>query len=328
MEQLELFEKNYFHIGNKKIRLIEMFGGIGSQSMALRDLGCDFEHHRLYEYDKYPVMSYNAIHGTDFKPTDIRDVHGSDLGITDTDRYCYIVTYSFPCQDLSVAGAMRGMKKGSGTRSGLLWEVERILDEIKSDGSELPQVLLMENVPQVIGEKNIDDFNSWICFLRGLGYSCFYKILNGKDFGVPQNRERCFMLSILGNYDYDFPETIELKTTVRDFLEDEVDEKYYLNKETSDRLILNTKDLKLTDSTTAQLKKNAENGDLIKLNDGHLYNVGKEYCGTITSRYHKGIGGSGDNMVQHHVAKIKRATLKGAFLSSDKSSLHDIDANC
>ena len=127
---------------DRPIRLIELFAGIGSQAMALRDLGADFEHWRVVEFDPNAVTSYNAIHGTHFEPQDITKITGADLGITDTEKYCYIMTYSFPCQDLSSAGKQRGMKKGSGTRSGLLWEVERLLNEVGS----LPQVLLMENV--------------------------------------------------------------------------------------------------------------------------------------------------------------------------------------
>ena len=133
----------------KPIRLIELFAGIGSQAMALKRLGANFEHYRVVEFEKYAIKSYNAIHGTDFEPMDITKIIGSDLGITDTDKYCYIMTYSFPCQDLSVAGKQKGMTKGSGTRSGLLWEVERLLNEVEN----LPQVLLMENVPQVLRQR-------------------------------------------------------------------------------------------------------------------------------------------------------------------------------
>ena len=142
---------------DKPIRLIELFAGVGSQAMSLRDLGANFEHYRVVEFDKYAIASYNAIHGTDFHTMDITQIKGADLGIVDTDKYCYIMTYSFPCQDLSVAGKQKGMTKGSGTRSGLLWEVERLLNEVYN----LPQVLLMENVPQVHGKKNMDDFQIW-----------------------------------------------------------------------------------------------------------------------------------------------------------------------
>lgn len=556
-EQMSIFdflgdEKQPFKIKNK-IRLIELFGGIGSQAMALRDLGADFEHYRLVEWDKYPVASYNAIHGTNFKPMDICKTHGDDLGIVDTDKYTYIMTYSFPCalagtkikteygyknveditlndkvlthtntyqkvmktmrrkspswnrikilglpelkltdehpmyvlrdnekqwvkvkdlkltdmacfnvntksvptrcsneilwllgryvadghinqysfnsinfaigfdkedsflqnikgfsdkfrkfekrgcmdyriadkdlqelcqdfgigsdkkhipqwvldlpieqakvfldgyfsgdghyrvrsgseqmmfstvskelylglqdlilkvygivcscylridnrkesfkdtyncqfsynglthiqkrigdqvfvpireinhveeevyvfnfevdkdnsytcdnvvvhncQDLSVAGMQKGMSKGSGTRSGLLWEVERILTEIKASYKPLPQVLLMENVPQVHSKKNFADFEQWLKFLEDLGYSNFWQDLNAKDYGIAQNRNRCFCVSILGNYDYKFPEPIELTTVMNDYLEEEVGEEYYVGGERVQKLI-------------------------------------------------------------------------------------------
>lgn len=103
-----------------KIRLIELFAGIGSQALALKRLGLDFEAYRVIEFDKYAIASYNAIHDTDFKTSDICDIKGTDLGIVDRDKYCYLMTYSFPCQDLSVAGKMRGMSENSGTRSSLL----------------------------------------------------------------------------------------------------------------------------------------------------------------------------------------------------------------
>ena len=217
---------------DKPIRLIELFAGVGSQAMALRDLGADFEHYRVIEFDRFAVASYNAIHGTNFTPTDICEV-GGKLGIVDTDKYTYILTYSFPCQDLSLAGKGRGMSKGTGTRSGLLWEVERILNETE----ELPQVLLMENVPEVKSANNKDDFHAWQDFLTRKGYTNYVDVLNAKNFGVAQNRERCFMVSILGEYNYKFPQSIPLTKTVNDYLEDAVDEKYYINSEKAMSLI-------------------------------------------------------------------------------------------
>ncbi len=218
---------------DKPVRLIELFGGIGSQAMALERLGIDFEHYRLVDFDKYPVASYNAMHGTDFKPVDIKSINGSDLGIVDADKYTYLLTYSFPCQDLSVAGGHKGMTKGSGTRSGLLWEVERLLNETDN----LPQLLLMENVPQIHSPKHMPDFQRWIEFLESKGYSNFYQDLNAKDYGVAQNRNRCFMVSILGDYTFVFPQPVELDKTMKDYLDDKVDEKYYLNNEKADQLI-------------------------------------------------------------------------------------------
>ena len=234
IEQLDIFSatKQQYKI-TKPIRLIELFAGIGSQAMALKRLGADFEHYRVVEFDKYAIKSYNAIHGTDFEPMDITKIIGSDLGITDTDKYCYIMTYSFPCQDLSVAGKQKGMQKGSGTRSGLLWEVERLLNEVEN----LPQVLLMENVPQVHSKANMPDFQKWIDFLESKGYSNYWQDLNAKNYGVAQNRNRCFMISILGDYSFKFPKPIELKKIMKDYLEDEAEEKYYINNEKAQKLI-------------------------------------------------------------------------------------------
>jgi DNA (cytosine-5)-methyltransferase 1 len=167
---------------------------------------------------------YNNIINTNNK-VNIMSVKGKDLQITETDKYDYVLTYSFPCQDLSKAGLRKGMSD-TNTRSGLLWEVERILSECK----ELPQILLMENVPDVIGSKFIKDFQRWESRLRELGYSNHTEILNSKDFGIPQNRERAFMVSILGSSLYNFPQKQPLKLRLKDMLEKEVDEKYYISE--------------------------------------------------------------------------------------------------
>ena len=210
----------------KPLRLIECFAGIGSQAKALKNIGVEFQHWFVCEWDKYAIQSYNAVHGTNFDTSDITKLTAKDLNIVDTEHFNYLLTYSFPCQDLSNAGKGRGMEKGSGTRSGLLWEVERLLNEC----TELPQILLMENVPQVHGKKNINDFNKWIEFLESKGYTNYWQDLNAKDYGIPQSRNRCFMVSILGDCDYEFPKPIELKLTLKDVLEQEVDEKFYLSE--------------------------------------------------------------------------------------------------
>lgn len=223
----------------KPLRLIELFAGIGAQAKALENLGVNFEHYRICEFDKYAVASYNAVHGTEFTTSDITKIHADDLGIVETDKYEYIMTYSFPCTDLSKAGKQQGMSRDSGTRSGLLWEVERLLKEAE----ELPQILLMENVPDVLSENNRKDFFSWCELLESLGYTSKYAILNAKDFGVPQNRERCFMLSWLGeDYYYDFPHKQPLVVRLKDVLEPSVDEKYYLSEKTIKYFIQHTQE--------------------------------------------------------------------------------------
>ena len=216
----------------KTLRLIELFAGYGSQAMALRNIGVPFENYRVCEFDKYAIASYNAVHGTNFPVSDIREWKGSDLGIEDKEHYRYLMTYSFPCTDISVAGKQMGMKRGSGTRSSLLWEVERLLNETE----ELPDILLMENVPQVHSKKNMNDFENWLKFLEGKGYRNFYKDLNAKDYGVAQNRNRCFMVSLLEG-DYVFPDPVPLTKIIKDYLEPEVADKYYINNERTQKLI-------------------------------------------------------------------------------------------
>ena len=194
------------------------------------------------------------------------------------------------CTDLSVAGKMQGMSKfdwenGKSTRSGLLWEVERILKELKDD--ELPQILLMENVPQVHSEQNIADFENWLNFLRSRGYYSFYQDLNAKDYGIPQNRERCFCVSILSDefIEFNFPKPIKLETVMKDYLEEEVDEKYYINNEKSEKLIKQLVEsgvLSDSDKTDRQTEKHTI--DLCVKGSREI-----ECSSCITARYDAGI---------------------------------------
>ena len=176
--------------------------------------------------EKWLKNTYNAYKAT-HNISNLMLASGRDLNIVNVVNYIYILTYSFPCQDLSIAGKQAGMKKGSKTRSGLLWEVERLLKESEN----LPQVLIMENVTQVHNKKNLADFKKWVECLEDLGYSNYYADLNAKNYGVPQNRNRCFMVSVLGNYSYTFPLPIPLTKRLKDILETDVDEKYYVSNE-------------------------------------------------------------------------------------------------
>lgn len=174
--------------------------------------------------------AYNAIRSTR-NTIDISRTHGSDLGIEPRKKRKreYLMTYSFPCQDLSLAGERKGMEDGTGTRSSLLWQVERILNEL-SEADELPDILLMENVPQVHGMGNENAFRKWCNRLTDLGYSNFYDDVIATDYEIPQTRNRCMMISILGKWNYQFLPKKPLVKKLKDFLEAEVDTKYYLTQ--------------------------------------------------------------------------------------------------
>lgn len=163
----------------------------------------------------------------------VMNVKGHELGDLPKEQTS-ILTYSFPCQDLSLAGKGKGLDKSQadgGTRSGLLWEIERILVEREREHSTLPTILLMENVPELVSKNHIKNFKKWEERLRKFGYSNYVEILNAKNYGIPQNRKRVFMISILGDYAYDFPCKMPLKYKLKDLLEKKVDEKYYLDEE-------------------------------------------------------------------------------------------------
>lgn len=212
------------------IKVNELFSGIGAFRKALENFRIPHEIVGISEIDKYAIRSYEAIYGKTRNYGDISKIDKLD--------YADLWTYGFPCQDISVAGRGAGIVKGE-TRSGLLYEVERLLLESqKSD--ELPKYLIMENVKNLVSKKFIADFERWLEFLKSLGYMNHWQVLNAKDYGIPQNRERVFCISILGYKDFVFPEKQPLKLRLKDLLEDEVDEKFYLSRKQINRIKFST----------------------------------------------------------------------------------------
>lgn len=209
------------------LRLIELFAGIGSQTQALTNIGIAHKVVAISEIDKYAIQSYEAMHGKANNLGDIRKIEK----LPDADLW----TYSFPCQDISVAGKGAGIKEG--TRSGLLFEVERLL-RVASEKGTLPKYLLLENVKNLVSKKFKADFDKWLDFLSELGYTNYWKVLNAKDYGIPQNRERVFCVSIRGEHEpFVFPKPKELTIRLRDLIDEAVDERFYL-KESTIRSIL------------------------------------------------------------------------------------------
>lgn len=200
-----------------KIRLLELFGGIGACTCALKRLGINFEIVDYVEIDKYAVKSFNAINNTNFESQDI----------CKWDKYIKVdlIMHGSPCQDFSIAGKGAGGDEGSGTRSSLMYETIRIVKKLK------PKYVIWENVKNILSKKHIHNFNTYLETMEQLGYTNYYQVLNAKDYGIPQNRERVFVVSILGDKIFEFPQKQELKTKLKDILEDEVKEKYYLSEE-------------------------------------------------------------------------------------------------
>lgn len=189
------------------IRMVELFAGIGAFRKALTNLGVPHTS-IMSEIDKFAVESYNAIHGQTENLGDITKI--TEL------PHCDVLTYGFPCQDLSHAGLKKGMVEGSGTRSSLLWEVKRLLEAY----TVKPKVLIMENVAGLISKTNRPHFDRFLDFLTGLGYTTTWKRMDPPDYGVPQHRPRIFAVSVLGDKPFTFPEpTCTRKVTLAEVLD-------------------------------------------------------------------------------------------------------------
>lgn len=201
------------------LKIVELFGGIGACSKALEKLGIDFEIVDYVEIDKFAVKSFNAIHGTNFEAQDICN--------WDKDLEVDLIMHGSPCQDFSLAGKHAGGDQGSGTRSSLMYETLRIVEKLK------PKYIIWENVKNILSKTHVHNFNNYIKVMDQLGYRNYYEVLNSKNYGIPQNRERVFTISIRNDIikDFKFPEKQDLKLKLKDLLEEEVDEKYYLTKQ-------------------------------------------------------------------------------------------------
>jgi DNA (cytosine-5)-methyltransferase 1 len=200
-----------------KLKILELFGGIGACSKALERLSIDYEIADYVEIDKYAVKSFNAMHNTNFEPQDITQ--------WDKEIDVDLIMHGSPCQDFSLAGLQAGGDEGSGTRSSLMYETIRIVEKLK------PKYVIWENVKNLLSKKHRHNFDSYLEIMEKLGYANYYQVLNAKDYGIPQNRERVFTVSIRNDIDIDFifPKKQELKLRLKDMLEDNVDEKYYLD---------------------------------------------------------------------------------------------------
>lgn len=230
------------------MKVLELFGGIGACTTALRRIGVDVEVADYVEIDKYAVASYNAINGTNFEP--------QDICTWDKNIEVDLIMHGSPCQDFSVAGKQAGGDVGSGTRSSLMYETIRIVGKLR------PKYVIWENVKNLLSAKHRHNFDAYLDTMKALGYINYYQVLNAKDYGIPQNRERVFTISIRKDIDvgYEFPVKQSLEIRLKDVLEDEVAEKFYLNQKMID---------KIENSKFMQEKTRIQKG---------------EYCGALLAR--------------------------------------------
>lgn len=207
-----------------KLKVLSLFSGIGAFEKALENLGVDFELVGFSEIDKYAIKSYCLLHNVPEK-TNLGDVSKVNIeAIPDFD----LMTYGFPCQDISISGRKEGFSEGSETRSSLLWQAMRIANYRK------PKYLIAENVKNLLGNSFKEDFEKWLKQLDEMGYNTYFKVINASHFEVPQNRERAFVVSIRKDVDdnnFVFPEGNLTKLTIEDILEDEFEQNFYLTYE-------------------------------------------------------------------------------------------------
>jgi len=201
---------------HKKLKIIEFFGGIGACSKALERIGVDVELVDYVEIDKYAVASFNAMHGTNFEPQDISE--------WDKDVEVDLIMHGSPCQDFSLAGKQAGGDKDSGTRSSLMYETIRIVEKLR------PKYVVWENVKNLISKKHKHNFDAYLETMESLGYTNYWRVLNSKDYGIPQNRERVFTISVLNDGSFEMPVGKETQLTIEDIMDDDAESKFYINK--------------------------------------------------------------------------------------------------
>lgn len=215
-----------------KVKVLSLFSGIGAFEQALKNIGHDVDLVGFSEIDKYAIKSYCAVHGVD-ESLNLGDVTKIDTSRIPAD--VDVLTYGFPCQDISVAGSLNGFfdDNGKTTRSGLFFEALRIIEDVK------PRIAIAENVKNLLSKRFSTEFEVVLQSLEEAGYVNYYKVLNSKDFGIPQNRERVFIVSIRKDIDegFEFPTGFPLEKCLTDMLEENVDESFYVNTDRANRFI-------------------------------------------------------------------------------------------
>lgn len=286
-----------------KLKLFEAFAGIGAQAKSLKNIGVDFESVGVAEVDGDAIKSYAAVHADTsnvtipseeemqaymerlnipldkkgnrriLKDTELEAVYKSSVAIKNVGDISKVTefpemdlfTYSFPCQSISFAGYGHGLDRGSGTRSSLLWECERVIEQQK------PKYLLMENVKALLSVKHKHNFDIWKEWLDDMGYNSYVMVLNAKHFGIPQNRERVFMVSIRKDVDngYEIPVGHEIDVKISDFVDYSVEARLSMEKH---------RDIIERDAGLQQRIKNVLNGIEHEIPKNKIDGLGQVYA--------------------------------------------------
>ena len=285
------------------IKYISLFSGIGAPEKALEKLNIPYELLGFSEIDKFAIKSYCKVHNVD-ESLNLGDITKIDINTLPTD--IDLITHGSPCQDFSVAGKGLGGDKGSNTRSSLMWNTVAICEHCK------PKYVIWENVKNVLSKKHRHNFDKYLDEMDRIGYNNYFKILNAKDYGIPQNRERIFVISIRKDIDKEFifPKPFEEEVKLRDFLEGEVDEKFYISSEKTEKIISEYKG----DFLTTQDRHGILVGD-------YRYDEGlrirkNNLCPCITCK----VGSSSLSGNPFVIYKVKQATKKGYDLALEGDS--------
>lgn len=248
------------------MKVLSLFSGIGAFEKAIANLGLPLDLVAYCELDKYASKSYSAIHGVS-ESLNIGDITKVDENKLPKD--IDLITYGFPCQDISNAGTMKGFfnEDGTKTRSGLFFDALRIIEATR------PRVAISENVKMLTSKKFAEQFEMVLDSLKAAGYNNYWQVLNAKDYGIPQNRERVIIVSVrqdIDNGTFKFPEAVPLELRLKDLMEADVDEKYYIKSQLTRKLVINRditepQVLRLVRSEHGkQIRKKYESGEVLE----------------------------------------------------------------
>lgn len=310
------------------MRYLSLFSGIGSPEQALKNLGVDFELVGFSEIDKYAIKSYCAVHGVS------EELNLGDITKIDIERLPLdidLITHGSPCQDFSVAGANKGGDKGTGTRSSLMWNTVAICEYCK------PKYVIWENVKNVLSKKHKHNFDKYLDEMDRIGYNNYFEILNAKDYGVPQNRERVFVVSIRKDIDkgFMFPKPFDNGVRLIDMLEENVDESYYISDGKVMQLIEEfkvSKNIKELEDVVKQRSIHAciTPDRLNKRQNGRRFKDNGEPMFTITSQDRHGVligdfrYGEGLRIRKNHMCPCLTCKVGGASLSANPFVIYKI----